>query len=125
MTVGMKKSLINNETEEKISELLDKMTVIEKVGQMTQYGKCGEKEIGQVGQGRVGSLLNIRGAKETNQIQRIAVEESRLGIPLIFGDDVIHGYKTIFPIPLAESCSWDTEVFEKSSEVAAKEASVS
>ena len=73
-------------------------------------------------QGKVGSFLNIVGAKETRAMQEIAVKESRLGIPILFAYDVIHGYKTIFPIPLAEACSWDLSQVEKNASVAAREA---
>lgn len=75
-----------------------------------------------VRKGRIGSFLGMRGVEKCNHMQRIAVEESRLGIPLFFGLDVIHGMRTVFPIPLAESCSWDEELFEKSASIAAKEA---
>lgn len=72
--------------------------------------------------GRVGSCM-LNDPKKANELQRVAVEESRLGIPLIFGFDVIHGYRTTFPIPLAEACTWNEEIFEKSAEIAAREAS--
>lgn len=72
--------------------------------------------------GKIGSFLGMRGVEKCNHMQRIAVEESRLGIPLFFCLDVVHGMRTIFPIPLAESCSWDEKVFERSAEIAAKEA---
>ena len=72
--------------------------------------------------GKIGSFLGMRGVEKCNHRQRIAVEESRLGIPLFFCLDVVHGMRTIFPIPLAESCSWDEKVFERSAEIAAKEA---
>lgn len=75
-----------------------------------------------VRKGRIGSFLGMRGVEKCNHMQRIAVEESRLGIPLFFGLDVIHGMRTVFPIPLAESCSWDEKLFEKSASIAAKEA---
>ena len=68
-------------------------------------------------------MLNVKSAEKVRVIQKIAMEESRLKIPLIFGLDVIHGYKTIFPLPLAMSCSWDMDLIEKSARVAANEAS--
>src|SRR6185436_3859629 len=74
-------------------------------------------------EGRVGSLLNLFDVRLLNQYQRLAVEGSRLGIPLIIGADVIHGFRTIFPIPLAESCTWDPELLERASRTAAEEAS--
>lgn len=67
-------------------------------------------------------MFNLKGAQSIREVQRIAVEESRLGIPLIFGMDVIHGYETVFPIPLALSCSWDMEAIERSAQIAAAEA---
>ena len=72
--------------------------------------------------GQVGSIFNAMGADFTRKLQTIAVEETRLGIPLLFGYDVIHGYKTIFPIPLAESCSWDLDLIEKTTRISAIEA---
>ena len=117
-----------------ISDLMSKMTLDEKVGQMNQYngfwdatGPLPEKgyEKGRyddLRNGLVGSMLNVTGVKNVSALQKIAVEETRLGIPLIFGFDVIHGYKTISPIPLAESASWDIKAIEKSARIAAEEA---
>ena len=112
--------------EAKINSLLAKMTLEEKIGQMLQYSpwKSTEDKIKEgTAEGKVGSLLNVYGAKNANEYQRIAVEKSRLHIPLLFGLDVIHGYKTIFPIPLAEDCAWNPELLEKCAGVAAQEAS--
>ena len=107
-----------------ISDLMSKMTLDEKVGQMNQYngfwdatGPLPKKgyEMGRyddLRNGLVGSMLNVIGVKNVSALQKIAVEETRLGIPLIFGFDVIHGFKTISPIPLAESASWDIEAIE-------------
>ena len=118
-----------------ISNLISKMTIEEKAGQMNQYngfwdatgqmpeGDYQKKRYNELKNGLVGSMLNVIGVKEIRALQKIAVEETRLGIPLIFGHDVIHGYKTIFPIPLAESSSWDLELMENSARVAAREAS--
>ena len=118
-----------------ISDLISKMTIEEKAGQMNQYngfwdatgqmpeGDYQKKRYNELKNGLVGSMLNVIGVKEIRALQKIAVEETRLGIPLIFGHDVIHGYKTIFPIPLAESSSWDLELMENSARVAAREAS--
>src|SRR6185503_377996 len=74
-------------------------------------------------QGHVGSILNAAGAKDTNELQRIAVERSRLGIPLLFGVDVIHGWRTTFPIPLALAASWNPDLVQQTARVAAQEAS--
>lgn len=120
----------------RVEELLGQMTLEEKLGQLTQQtgGQVqgynpGERNSKQeelfeaVREGRVGSFLNAHGAEYTNQLQRIAVEESRLRIPLILGNDVIHGFRTIFPIPLGEAASWDPALVEKAARVAAEEAS--
>jgi len=121
-TLLMGQWTIDPQIEAKIDELLAKMTFAEKVGQMTQLSGINERYEEMIRKGEIGSLLNVVGAKETNRIQKIAVTESRLGIPLIFGLDVIHGYRTIFPIPLASSASWDTALIRKTSVIAAKEA---
>lgn len=125
----------DKKTEKKIDDLLKKMTLEEKVGQMNQYSgffdatgpapKEGNSKFkyDHIKSGKVGSMLNVRGAKQVRAMQKIAVEETRLGIPLIFGFDVIHGFKTISPIPLAESASWDLEAIEKSARIGAIEAS--
>lgn len=123
--------------EERISLLLKEMTLEEKVGQMNQYngfwdvtgpapkGGSAELKYEHLKKGWVGSMLTVRGVKEVRAVQKIAVEETRLGIPLIIGFDVIHGYKTLSPIPLAEASSWDLEAIKKSAQVAADEASAS
>jgi beta-glucosidase len=120
--------------DKKVAELLAKMTLEEKIGQMNQYngfwdvtgptpeGGDAAKKYDHLKKGWVGSMLNVTGVKDVRAVQKIAVEETRLGIPLIIGFDVIHGYKTISPIPLAESASWDLEVIENSARMAAKEA---
>ncbi|MEZ4883426.1 MAG: beta-glucosidase BglX [Chitinophagales bacterium] len=125
----------DKKTESKIDVLLKEMTLEEKVGQMNQYSgffdatgpapKDGDNKYkyDHIKSGKVGSMLNVRGAKQVRAMQKIAVEESRLGIPLIFGFDVIHGFKTISPIPLAESASWDLKAIEESARIAAIEAS--
>jgi len=105
------------------------MTLDEKVGQLVQYSGFGDSASvmgsGAIRDGKIGSLLNVFGAENTNQVQRIAVEESRLGIPLLFGLDVIHGYRTIFPIPLATASSWDPALIESIEAIAAREARAS
>lgn len=148
--------LINVENEKKIEELISKMTLTEKFGQLTQVGpspigtysmtkeevedmvrtglvspEASEKILAgepwfndedDIINGRIGSFLTVRDPKKMNAYQKIALEKSRLGIPLIFAYDVIHGFRTIFPTPLGESCSWNEEVFEKSARIAAIEA---
>jgi beta-glucosidase len=99
------------------------MTLEEKVGQTCQYSGFQKENEALVKQGRVGSFLNVMGAENANNVQKIAVEQSRLGIPLIFGLDVVHGYKTIFPIPLAIASTWDPKLAKKAASVAAAEAS--
>lgn len=107
--------------EQRVSDLLSKMTLEEKVGQMSQ--RPGEDEFFQATRdGRVGSIINPKSLENALVFQKIAVEESRLGIPLLIGRDVIHGYKTIFPIPLGQAASWNPEVARCGNEVAAVEA---
>ncbi len=127
----------NKPVEERISLLMKEMTLEEKVGQMNQYNGSwdvtgpkpesgsNEEKYNNLKKGLVGSMLTVRGVKEVRAVQKIAVEETRLGIPLIFGFDVIHGYKTLSPIPLAEAASWDLEAIKNSARVAAVEASAS
>lgn len=111
-------------TEARIDDLISKMTLEEKIGQMNQLSGSGlsEKMKSQVKAGSAGTILNEIDPNVINELQRIAVEESRLGIPLIIARDVIHGYKTIFPIPLGQACSWNPEIIEQGARVAAKEA---
>ena len=121
--------------EEKINALLQKMTLEEKVGQMNQYNgfwevtgpapKDGDakRKYDHLRKGMVGAVLNVKGTENVRKLQEIAVKETRLGIPLLFGYDVIHGHKTLFPIPLGEAASWDLTAIEKSARVAAIEAS--
>ena len=136
--------------EAQVEALLQQMTLAEKVGQLVQItpsimpdpdqltellAKVGSGEVSiealfkprpdleeLIRTGSIGSLLNMANPQQINQLQRIAVEESRLGIPLIVGSDVIHGFRTIFPIPLAEACTWNPELLEQASRVAATEA---
>ncbi|MCK6691060.1 MAG: hypothetical protein L6Q97_03040, partial [Thermoanaerobaculia bacterium] len=116
--------------DKRVDSLLALMTLEEKIGQMTlfttDWGSTGptirEGYTEDIRKGRCGALFNSHTAKFTRELQRIAVEETRLKIPLIFGYDVIHGYKTIFPIPLGEAASWDLEAIEKSARIAATEA---
>lgn len=122
-----------NDIDSKVSKLLSQMTIQEKIGQMNQYngftnftgpapeGGDEKNKYDNIRNGLVGSMLNVRGVDEVRAVQRLAVEESRLGIPIIFGFDAIHGYKTTFPIPLAESASWNLDLIEKSARLTAKE----
>ena len=124
-----------NDYKKDVEDLLKKMTLDEKIGQMNQYNgfydatgpspKSGDASVKykHLKSGLVGSMLNVRGVAQVKAIQKIAVEQTRLGIPLIFGFDLIHGYKTINPIPLAESASWDLAAIKKSAADGAKEAS--
>lgn len=130
---------VNNEKKDpiavRVDSLLRIMTLEEKIGQMNQYngffdatgpvpnnGQAAQK-YENLKKGWVGAMLNVKGVKEVKALQKIAVEETRLHIPLLFGFDVIHGYKTISPIPLAEAASWDLQAIQKSAEIAAEEAS--
>ncbi len=114
-----------------ISSLMSKMTLEEKIGQLNlpaagdiTTGQAGNSDLaGKIEEGKVGGLFNIKSVAKIKEVQRIAVEKSRLKIPLIFGMDVIHGYETVFPIPLGLSCSWDMGEIERSARIAATEAS--
>lgn len=114
-----------------VSSLMQKMTLDEKLGQLNLPG-AGDITTGQasssgiaqkIEEGKVGGLFNIKSVEKIRDVQKIAVEKSRLKIPLIFGMDVIHGYQTVFPIPLGLSCSWDMQLIERSARIAAIEAS--
>lgn len=110
--------------ERKVERLLGEMTLEEKLGQMNQLSPWDYDDLAEkVRRGEVGSILNCTDPELVNRIQRVAVEESRLGIPLIVARDVIHGYKTIFPIPLGQAASFNPEIVEKGARVAAVEAS--
>ena len=115
------------DVERQINALLARMTLEEKLGQLQQLdgeanGNYRPEHRDLVRKGLLGSTLNVRGAQRTNELQRIAVEESRLKIPVLFGFDVIHGYRTIFPVPLGEASSWDPALAERSASIAAAEA---
>ncbi len=124
-----------DEIGQKVEDLLAKMTLEEKVGQMVQYNGFydatgpapssggAQKKYEHLKKGMVGSFLNVKGVEQVKALQKIAVEETRLGIPLIFGLDVVHGQKTLSPIPLGEAASWDLEAIKKSARIAAVEAS--
>lgn len=114
----------NTEIGNKVETLLHKMTLEEKLGQMNQLSPWDFEDLAKrVRKGEVGSILNVVNPEEVNKIQKIAVEESRLGIPLIVSRDVIHGYKTIFPIPLGQAATFNPEVVKEGARVAAIEAS--
>lgn len=114
-----------------INNLMSKMTLEEKIGQLNlpgagdiTTGQANSSDIGKkIREGKVGGLFNIKSVTKIRNVQKVAVEESRLKIPLIFGMDVIHGYQTVFPIPLGLSCSWDMKLIEQSARIAAQEAS--
>ncbi|AYM98973.1 beta-glucosidase BglX [Chryseobacterium sp. 3008163] len=118
--------------DQKVSELLSKMTLEEKVGQLVQYSgfeyatgpqnSNSANVLNEIKQGKVGSMLNVAGAEETKKFQELALK-SRLKIPMLFGQDVIHGYRTTFPINLGQAASWDLGLIEKSERIAATEAS--
>ena len=113
--------LDSKEIDAKVAALLRRMTLAEKLGQLTQFSngdatgpdnvKIDQNEL--AARGGVGSLLNVSGAKACNEIQRQAVEKSRLKIPILFGLDVIHGHRTVYPIPLGLSAAWDTDLAER------------
>jgi beta-glucosidase len=115
----------------KIDSLLNVMTIEEKIGQLNLpsagyfvTGEAANSDVGKkIEQGKVGGLFNIKGVANIREMQKIAVEKSRLKIPLLFGMDVIHGYESVFPIPLGLSCSWDMALIERSARIAATEAS--
>ncbi|HEU4712378.1 MAG TPA: glycoside hydrolase family 3 N-terminal domain-containing protein [Pyrinomonadaceae bacterium] len=114
------------DVERRVSALLAQMTLQEKLGQLQQLdaegnGNFRPEHVELVRKGLLGSTLGVRNGGRPNQIQRVAVEESRLKIPLLFGFDTIHGYRTIFPIPLGEAATWDPSLAERSSSIAAKE----
>ena len=115
-----------------IDSVLAGLTLEEKLGQLNQPGTEGVVATGpqartageaEIRAGKVGSFLSVNGAELTRRLQRIAVEESRAKIPLLFGHDVIHGFRTIFPVPLAMASTWDPKLVEQSARIAAREAS--
>lgn len=120
-----------SEMDKFIDDLMSEMTVEEKIGQLNLpvtgdivTGQAKSSNVSErIRKGEVGGLFNLKGVEAIRDVQKIAVEESRLGIPLLFGMDVIHGYETVFPIPLGLSCSWDMDAVEESARIAAIEAS--
>ena len=118
-------SVKSNDVEKRVEALLSQMTLEEKIGQMNQISPWDDpKAIAElIKKGEVGSILNVADPQTINAYQRTAVEQSRLGIPLIVGRDVIHGFKTIFPIPLGQAASFNPDLIEKGARIAAIEAS--
>ena len=121
----------NSEMDSFIDDLMSEMTVEEKIGQLNLITPGGGIPTGSVVStdveakikaGNVGGIFGVSGPEKVKQTQQLALEESRLGIPMLFGSDVIHGYKTTFPIPLGLSCSWDMDLIERTAQIAAKEA---
>ncbi|WP_369753681.1 beta-glucosidase BglX [Flavobacterium sp. WC2409] len=114
-----------------VAELMAKMTLDEKIGQLNlptsgdiTTGAANSSNVAKnIEEGKVGGLFNIKSVQKIKEVQKIAVEKSRLKIPLLFGMDVIHGYETTFPIPLGLSCTWDMKLIERSAQIAAQEAS--
>jgi len=131
--VAVRSSLSDPASEKKIEALLQKMTLEEKVGQLVQYSAGQPTGPGtgrtdyddMIRKGEVGALFNITTARQVNAYERIAVEQSRLHIPLLFGLDVIHGFRTEFPVPLGLASSWDPDLIEQTARVAARETSAS
>lgn len=126
MSVFAQKKQMN----EFIDELMSKMTLEEKIGQLNLLpggdittGAVMNSPLAQLtAEGKLGAVLNVKGQEKVKELQRIAVKKSRLGIPLLIGQDVIHGNQTVFPIPLAQACSWDLNAIELGARIAAKEA---
>lgn len=116
-----------------VTELMHKMTLKEKIGQLnllpggdlTTGAVMNSPLAEKVEAGELGAILNVKGVEKIKRLQDIAVKKTRLGIPLIFGQDVIHGYETVFPIPLAQACSWDLDMIERAAQVSASEATAS
>lgn len=120
-----------SEMDKFVDDLMAKMTLQEKIGQLNLQvagdittGQAQDTQVaGLITSGNIGGVFNLKGVDKIRELQRLSVEQSRLGIPLLVGMDVIHGYETIFPIPFAMSCSWNIEAIEKAANIAAKEAS--
>lgn len=115
----------SSDIDSKVDALLKQMTLEEKAGQLTQLAGRTPESLQAIREGKVGSLLGVLGAQNANEAQRAAVEHSRLKIPLILGFDVIHGYRTVFPVPIASTGSFDMPLLQQAERVAAKEATAS
>lgn len=129
--VDSRSGIYDSRLDARVDGLLSRMTLEEKVGQLVQYsagqptgpgtGRTDYEDM--IAKGQIGALFNIATAKETNKYQRLAMEKSRLRIPLVFGLDVIHGFRTVFPVPLALASTWDQQLVEQTAHIAAREAS--
>jgi beta-glucosidase len=117
--------ITDNPFDKKVEDLLSRMTLEEKIGQMVQQSceSYSAEIIDQIKKGNIGSILNEVNPDTVNALQKIAIEESRLGIPILFARDVIHGFKTIFPVPLGQAASWNPQLIEDGGRIAAVEAS--
>jgi len=127
MRATIKKVIADSGTiEQRVDTLLKQMTTAEKIGQMCQldasHGHAPDYLAEGLRSGRIGSVLNVADVNAVNELQRLAVEESRLGIPLLVGRDVIHGFRTIMPIPLGQAASWNPDLVKEGARVAALEA---
>ena len=126
MTVNISEVVADESMDKRVNELLAQMSIEEKIGQMRQanagHGHPPDYLGDDLRSGKLGAILNIVDVETVNELQRIAVEESRLGIPLLVGRDVIHGFKTILPIPLGQAATWNPEIVEEGARVAAIEA---
>ena len=116
----------DSSVEQSIATLLGRMTLAEKIGQMNQLDASAPEAFDKVAEelcnNKVGSVLNVSSVEAVNELQRIAVEETRLGIPLLIGRDVIHGFRTVLPIPLGQAASWNPDIVREGARVAALEA---
>ncbi len=120
--------IVTRSVDQRVGELLGRMTLAEKIGQMNQVHSDGagvDHLRGSIQSGRIGSVINEVDVETVNELQRIAVEESRLGIPLLIGRDVIHGFKTVMPIPLGQAATWNPEIVREAARAAACEAAAS
>lgn len=126
-----KRSIVTETKNQFIERLMERMTVDEKIGQLNlptsgdiTTGQANSSDIAKkIQEGKVGGLFNIKSVQKIKEVQKVAIEKSRLKIPLLFGMDVIHGYETTFPIPLGLSCTWDMNLIQRTAQIAAKEAS--
>jgi beta-glucosidase len=129
LCVGAAPTQADTDIEREVTALLERMTVSEKIGQMTQVngldGTLTAERRAAIEAGRIGSVLNEVDLETVNELQRIAVEESRLGVPLLIGRDVIHGFKTVLPIPLGQAATWNPELVRRGARIAALEAAAS
>ena len=123
----MKEQISREAAVQKARQIIGNLTLTEKIGQLSQFGTSiysNQLNIREdrLKEGKLGSYLTVNGAKLTNQIQKTALELMPTPIPVLFGEDVIHGFRTIFPTPLAQSCSWNPELARRGAEISAQEA---